>query len=61
MLDLFQIVDAGFDRAEREGEPAVLWRHPVPTAARPRSRKRACASARPATASTAAATCTRRR
>jgi hypothetical protein len=30
MPDLFQIVDAGFDRAEREGEPAVLWRHPVP-------------------------------
>jgi len=30
MPDLFQIVDDGFDHAERGGEPAVVWRHQTP-------------------------------
>jgi hypothetical protein len=30
MPDLFEIVDAGFRRAEHAAEAAVLWRHPTP-------------------------------
>jgi hypothetical protein len=30
MPDLFEIVDAGFDRAEQYGDAAVVWRHATP-------------------------------
>lgn len=30
MGDMYEIVDAGFGYAEREPEPAVIWRHPTP-------------------------------
>jgi hypothetical protein len=30
MADLFEIVDAGFLRAEEEPRPATLWWHPLP-------------------------------